>query len=458
MAPKLVVRSIDFAERAVRFKMPFRFGAVTVDSAPQVFVHATIEVEGFGRSTGATAELLVPKWFNKDPALTPEQTVDQLRRSLEIARQLYLAESRSDTAFALSANRAEAQYFACRREGIPDLAAAYGPAELDKAILDALLHAIELDVFEGLRRNVVGLDSRLTTGIGGAAIESFLARCRPATVIAVRHTVGLVDSVASLGHEVSATGCHYFKLKLGGDPEKDRLRLAAIAEALAATGMDYRVTVDANEQYADAKALAALIHALSHDDGLRILAERLLYIEQPLPRETTWDTPLGAMGERFAFIIDEADAHYDSFEQAQRLGYRGVSSKSCKGLYKALLNGVRSARWNSEGVRTFVAAEDLTCQAGLAVQQDTALAAFLGITHAERNGHHYVDGFADTPEDEAQRFLSAHPDLYEDMDSTVRLKIVDGVLAIGSLTQPGFASGVRPDAVGARDATTPALV
>ena len=448
MFPKLVVRSIDFAERPVRFKMPFRFGAATVEGAPQVFVRVAIEIEGCGRSIGETAELMVPKWFNKDPALTPDQTVDQLRRSLEIARGLYLIEPRPDTAFALSASRVDAQHAQCIREGIPDLAAAFGSAELDKAILDALLRALNLDVFEGLRRNVVGLDARLSPSLDGAAIASFLAERRPAAAVAVRHTVGLVDPLASLGHEVSATGCRYFKLKLGGDPEKDHARLAAIAEALERAGIDYRVTVDANEQYADVKALATLVHALAKADDLKLLAERLLYIEQPLPREKTWDTSFEAMGERFAFIIDEADGHYDAFEQAQRLGYRGVSSKSCKGLYKALLNGVRSAQWNREGIPTFVAAEDLTCQAGLAVQQDTALAAFLGITHAERNGHHYVDGFADTPEDEARGFLAAHPDLYEDVAGMVLLKIRDGALAIGSLAQPGFASGVEPNIVG----------
>jgi hypothetical protein len=75
-----------------------------------------------------------------------------------------------------------------------------------------------------------------------------------------------------------------------------------------------------------------------------------------------------------------------------------------------------------------------------AVQQDTALAAFLGIAHAERNGQHYVDGFADTPQDEARRFLNAHSDLYEEAAGTMQLKIRDGTLAIGSLAQPGFAS------------------
>ena len=64
------------------------------------------------------------------------------------------------------------------------------------------------------------------------------------------------------------------------------------------------------------------------------------------------------------------------------------------------------------GERFFISAEDLTCQAGLGVQQDLALGALIGVTHAERNGHHYVDGFADTPTAEAQAFLADHPDLY----------------------------------------------
>src|SRR6185436_18790456 len=200
MAPKLIVRSIESAERPVRFKMPFRFGAVTVEGAPQVFVHVEIEIEGHGRSIGATAEMLVPEWFNKDPALTVDQTVDQLRRSLDIARKLYLLEPRWETAFALSAARADAQISECSREGIPDLAAGYGPAELDKAVLDALLRALGLDVFEGLRRNVVGLDARLNTNMNDGVIESFLADRRPARTVAVRHTVGLVDPVASLHH------------------------------------------------------------------------------------------------------------------------------------------------------------------------------------------------------------------------------------------------------------------
>jgi hypothetical protein len=79
------------------------------------------------------------------------------------------------------------------------------------------------------------------------------------------------------------------------------------------------------------------------------------------------------------------------------------------------------------------------------VQQDLALGALIGVTHAERNGHHYVDGFGDTPAAEALAYLAAHPDLYIGGGNGVRLSIHDGDLLTGSLTSPGFATGVHPD-------------
>ena len=130
---------------------------------------------------------------------------------------------------------------------------------------------------------------------------------------------------------------------------------------------------------------------------------------------------------------------------ARALGYRGISSKSCKGIYKSIVNAARAAKWSTGGEHYFVTGEDLTCQAGLGVQQDLALGALIGVGHAERNGHHYVDGFADTPAAEAQAFLAAHPDLYASGRNNIRLSIHDGDLLTESLTAPGFATCVHPD-------------
>ena len=79
------------------------------------------------------------------------------------------------------------------------------------------------------------------------------------------------------------------------------------------------------------------------------------------------------------------------------------------------------------------------------MQQDLALGALIGVTHAERNGHHYVDGFADTPAAEADAFLVAHPDLYIRDGNIIRLSIHDGDLLTGSLAAPGFATSAHPE-------------
>ena len=446
MAPRLRIRSIAWFERPVPFRVPFRFGSATVTAASQLFLFAEIETEDGRHSLGATAELMVPKWFNKDPALTPDQTVEQLRRSLAIARDAYLERPTLDTAFGHHAACHAAVLQACAREGIPGLAAAFGPAQIDKAILDALLRAYRRDMFSGLKDNIAGLDARLTPDIDDGVIADYLQSRNPQPRIMVRHTVGMADPVAQLPAIHAQTGCRYFKLKLSGDIGADTDRLGEIAGTLDADGVDYRVTLDANEQYGSHDALIALGDGLLSRPQFENFLQRLLYVEQPLPRDLTFATPLGEFGKSFAVIVDEGESDYDSFPKAAALGYRGISSKACKGIYNSLINGARAVHWSAAGgARTFLAGEDLTCQAGLAVQQDLALLAFHGIAHSERNGHHYVGGFPATPPEEVRAFRSAHPDLYEEREGQVLLAIRGGALAIGSLgQQPGFASGVDP--------------
>jgi hypothetical protein len=447
MPSRIAVRDIAFFERPVRFARPFRFGAVVINATPQAFVRVEIEVEGKGVATGASAEFLVPKWFDKRPHLEPDETVRDLRRSLVIARELYLSHSGFETAFGLHADCIKQQVEACAKEDIPPLAAAYGPAEIDKAILDALLRSTGVNFFDGMRDNIAGVDARLSRDLNDDDVAQFLARRRRLERVAIRHTVGLDDQVEGKGGVADAkenAGARYFKLKLNGNPEADATRLIHIGKELATLSHEYSVTLDANEQYADLAALGALVDRLDRDSALKPIATKLLYIEQPMPRDITRQSPLGALTSR-DFIIDEADDSYDAFPVARALGYRGISSKSCKGIYKSVVNATRAAKWSAEGGKFFISGEDLTCQAGLCVQQDLALGALIGVTHAERNGHHYVDGFGDTPAGEAQAYLTAHPDLYVDDGSKIRLAIHDGDLLTGSLTAPGFATSVHPD-------------
>ncbi|MFH1345160.1 MAG: hypothetical protein ABIL01_28740 [Pseudomonadota bacterium] len=447
MPPRIAVRDISFFERPIPFVKPFRFGSVVITSSVQVFVRAEIEIEGKGIAIGAGAEMMAAKWFDKRAHLSPQQTIEGLRRSLAIARALYLARSGFDTAFGHHAAVIAAQVEACAREDIPPLAAGFGPAEIDKAILDALLRGKAMNFFDGMAQNIAGIDARLSPDLGDTDIAQFLGGRQRLERVAVRHTVGMDDQIEGEGGVADINenaGARYFKLKLNGDPDADAARLIRIGNELATLPHDYSVTLDANEQYADLVALGALVERLDRDAALQPIATKLLYIEQPMPRDSFRQSPLGALSRR-DIIIDEADDSYGAFPAARALGYRGISSKSCKGIYKSIVNATRAAKWSAGGERFFISGEDLTCQAGLGVQQDLALGALIGVTHAERNGHHYVDGFADTPAAEAERFLSAHPDLYRRAGETIRLSIHDGDLLTGSLTAPGFASKVHPE-------------
>jgi hypothetical protein len=310
------------------------------------------------------------------------------------------------------------------------------------------LRGLGVNFFDGMAGNIAGIDARLSPDLSDDDLAQFLARCRRLPRVAIRHTVGLDDQVEGGKGGVADirenSGARYFKLKLNGNPDADTARLIRIGKELATLSYDYGVTLDANEQYADLTALGALVDRLGADSALRPIAAKLLYIEQPMPRDIFRQSRLGTLAA-VDFIIDEADDCYDAFPVARALGYRGISSKSCKGIYKSIVNVTRAAKWSAEGETFFVTGEDLTCQAGLAVQQDLALGALIGVTHAERNGHHYTDGFGQTPAAEAQAFLATHPDLYQRDGNNIRLSIHDGDLLTGSLTASGFATAVHPD-------------
>jgi L-alanine-DL-glutamate epimerase-like enolase superfamily enzyme len=440
--------------------MPFRFGVVTLREAPQGFVRVRIEDEAGRSAWGASAELLAPKWFDKNLALTNEDNFEQLRLSLQLAAEAYTGDATARTAFGHFAAHYAGQIDAGARRGLNKLTANFGPAQIDRAVLDAMCRMEGVSFYEAVRGNLTGIDATLmpdTRDLAGFDLARFLAGLKPATSVAARHTVGLVDIIGghpaqvndglpeSLEEVVAAYGHTYFKLKVGGDVEADLARLAEIAAVLDTIDTPYIVSLDGNEQYNDLAALQALWRRMSETPALKRLVSSILFIEQPITRTHALNADVSVLSAIKPVIVDESDDGLDVFPRAKALGYRGVSSKCCKGLYKSILNAARCASWNAAGGQYFMTGEDLTTQAGLAVQQDLALINLIGLTHVERNGHHYVNGMADLPEREQAAFLAAHPDLYEKSHGAVRLKIRGGQLSIGSLAGAGFASGALPD-------------
>jgi hypothetical protein len=457
---KLRLLAADFFERPVKLRLPFRFGVVTLTEAPQVFVRVRIRLADGREGEGISAEMLAPKWFDKSPGLTNEQNFDQLRRSLAMARQSLLAAG-ENTPFGLSAVVDEPHHDACTAVGLNGLVASYGLALIDRAIIDALGMLERASVFQLARTNALGLDASTAVDLAGFDLRKLLGALKPAQSIHARHTVGLVDALTraetegkriddglpeSLEETVTFYGHRYYKLKVGGKIDEDLDRLSGIAAVLDAINGPYHATLDGNEQYRDIGEVTALWRRLGEEPRLARLKSSILFIEQPISRDRALSAPVKTLSEEVPIEIDESDADVTVFPQARALGYRGISSKSCKGFYRALINRARIEKWNTEEPgRYFMSAEDLTTQAGVAVQQDLALATLIGATHVERNGHHYVDGMT-APQAEQDAFLTHHLDIYHRAaNGRVRVTIKDGTIALGSLNVPGLGAGPMPD-------------
>ncbi|WP_207540741.1 enolase-like domain-containing protein [Sabulicella rubraurantiaca] len=441
-------------------RMPFRFGVITVRDGIQCVVRARIRTEDGRESEGMAAETLAAKWFDKNPGLNDADNQHQLRRTVEIAMTEALA-APAHTAFGHFVASYLPHVVACGAEGLDPLVASFGRALVDRAAFDALLRLEGLAFHEGLRADLGGFEpARLAPELAGFDARAMLAATPAPSRIHARHTVGLLDPITNADlaervddglpetlEQVAGTYRHvWWKLKVGGDIHADVDRLCRIASVLDRLDR-YHVTLDGNEQYEDVAGSLALWRAMQAEPRLSRLCASVALIEQPVKRARALEKGMDALAAERPVIIDESDGPLDAFVVARGLGYSGVSTKACKGFWRSLINLARCRAWNADlgHARYFLSAEDLTTLAGLCVQQDLALVSALGLPHVERNGHHFIAGFAGQPKADAARFLAAHADLYSDTPRGPHLSIRAGEIDIGSLAAPGFGSAVLPD-------------
>lgn len=470
MAERLALRRASFHVRNLRLRLAFRFGMITLTEV--VLLHLAIEAEGGDgrRVRGFAADNLAPKWFDKDPRKSTRDNVEDLIAAARDAEAVYTAAARAPRPVWAIWRDA---YPECRRRGAArgfnGLVASFGSSLFERALADAAGRLAGADVVEMLRRDVLGLrPAEIHPALGPDAVAAWACREPPAT-LAVRHTVGLVDPIIAadlppdggprdglprtLEEYVVAQGLRYFKLKVAGDVDADLERLGRIAAVLDRLIPEpYVVTLDGNEQYKSVEPFVRLVDALRRAPPLERLVGSIAFIEQPLERAIALDpgatTGLRELSREIPMIVDESDADLESFTQATAIGYRGISTKNCKGIVKSFLNRSlveRLTRGRGEGERLFMSAEDLTNVPVVPVQQDLATVRALGIPHVERNGHHYVRGLAHCSAREREAAVRLHGDLYRGDAREASLRIEDGRLRVGSLAAPGYGIAFDPD-------------
>jgi L-alanine-DL-glutamate epimerase-like enolase superfamily enzyme len=457
MVQKLALKKISFFLRNIRLRLPFRFGAFTAEEVP--LLHVAVEAEGSNcrRVNGFAADNLVPRWFDKSPEKTVRDNILDLLSVAQMAGDIYSLAGKAP----LSVWRIwRDAYGECHRRGalrgFNKLVSSFGSSLFERALADAAGKLAGLDLVSMLRQNTLGLrPSEVHPDLSGADLQAW-ANQEPPSTLMVRHTVGLLDPLVSsdlppdggpndglprtLEENVVRYGLRYFKLKVTGSADADMERLSRIAMNLdRLIPGEYVATLDGNEQYKSFDEFGLFFDRLRNTPHLKRLFHSLAFVEQPLDRMIALapnSTETLSEVSRFCpVIIDESDDDLDAFRRAAELGYRGVSSKNCKGIMKSFLNRTMVERFNPgrpENQRLFMSGEDLTNVAVVPLQQDLATVRALGIPHLERNGHHYVRGLDHCSPEERKAAVRLHGDLYREDEGGVFLRIENGQIRVDS--------------------------
>jgi hypothetical protein len=447
----------------VRTRMPFKYGIATMTSAPHAFVRMFVTVDG-RPAVGIAADLLPPKWFTKDPKRPIEDEVAEMRRVVAHAVQT-AAGIRGESPFAAWQQLWDMHDAWGREEKLPPLLSHFGTSLVERAMIEAVCRALGRPFAELLRVNAFGirLDAVHQT-LRGKEPAALLPKT-PLTRIVARHTVGLADPLReediapadrlddglpqSLEACIRTYGLRHFKIKVSGDRDRDGDRLRCMAEVIARhTPPDFAFSLDGNEQFHALDEFQDFWRALFHQPDLRPFFAHLLFVEQPIHRATALD-PEAMKGLRHwvprpPLIIDESDGELTSLDQALRLGYAGTSHKNCKGIFKGIANACLLAdiRRVQPVIGALLSGEDLANIGPVALLQDLAVCASLGIASVERNGHHYFAGLSMFPSEVQQQVLAAHADLYApSRDGWPTLTIRDGLLDVRSVVAAPFGPG-----------------
>ncbi len=446
----------------VATRIPFRYGIAEMTQAPHVVVELTL---GHGATTarGWASEHLPPKWFTKNPDSAFTDDVADMVRVIEHAVSLATGLT-AETVFDLWWRLQQEQSTWATRTGTPGLLAGLGTALVERALIDAACRCEGLPFDEAIMSGALGFDaSRLHPELSGQSRDEAFAG-RGANSLAIRHTVGLSDPLTdrdvtddpadglpvSLDAVITRYGVDHFKIKTRGDLAEDVVRVRSILDLAAAHDVDPWFTIDGNESMTSAAHFTAWATGLLDEPRLKeVLAERLIAVEQPFHRSMALSAEAGsalrALQPRLSVIIDESDAELTSVREAMDLGYAGGTYKGCKGVFRGLANSAL-VRARSASRITVLTTEDLSTLPPLTVAQDLVVTSLMGLSHVERNGHHYFGVLAPVDPRVEEKALEAHPDAYErGADDRVRLRITGGRVAIDSLRAAPFGYGADID-------------
>ena len=447
-------------------RFPFRYGIASLVALPHLFVRVTADIDG-QREVGLAAEGLPPKWFTKNPEAPFSEDLDEMLTVIRQACRLAQEGEPAGTVFGFWNGVFRRQEAWAASTDYPPLLWGFGVSMAERAAIDAFCRAAGTTFSRAVRENSLGIELGQIHGELAGFSPGDLLPGEPSRSMIVRHTVGLTDPLTdgdipevdrvddglpqSLEANIRVYGLTHLKIKLCGDAAQDLSRLKQIA-GLMEHQSGYAFTLDGNEQYTEVAPFRALWGSILGDTALSTFMEGLIFVEQPLRRDVALSSQakseLQAWSDRPPMIIDESDGELSSATEALDCGYVGTSHKNCKGIFKGVANACLMAhrRRSDPSGRYVLSSEDLANVGPVALSQDLAVLASLGVEHTERNGHHYFAGLSMYPEALQAQVLAHHGDLYRRHDrGFATLNLRGGRLDVGSVVDAPFGYGFDLD-------------
>jgi L-alanine-DL-glutamate epimerase-like enolase superfamily enzyme len=320
---------------------------------------------------------------------------------------------------------------------MPKLAMLVVASAFDAAVHDAYGKAFGVSCYETYGPAFMRRD--LSHDLGRAFAGEFLDRYVPSSPRArtpVFHSVGASDPIEAadvtarlddglpntLEEWIARDGLTRFKIKLnGGNEAADFDRIVrvdrTVRRILAPRGTDWKYLLDFNEGCPNVGYLLDLLARVkaATADGFA----RILYIEQPTPRDLARDRAnvMHEAAKLCPVVADEALTDLETLLLAREMGYTGVALKACKGQSHAMLMAAAAQKFGM-----FLCVQDLTCPGASLVHSAGIAARVPGNAGIEANARQFVPSASTAWE---PRF----PGLF-----TIR----DGVMHTGQLTGPGL--------------------
>jgi len=429
------IHQIDFHRLDMKTRFPFRYGIASMCEVPHLFVRMHVEIDN-QMWQGTSSEGLPPKWFTKNPE-TDFKTDDlpEMLTVIKQAAQFAMTGNAHRDFFSWWMNLSEQQTVWAAANEQPPLLANLGVSLMERAALDATCRQQRSSLSTVLVQNRLGIDfSAIRNHLTGVEPSDVLPP-QPRSHVQLRHTIGLGDPLTEsdipadekledeLPHclisNIERYGLRYFKIKLSGNLDADLPRMRVLSTLLnERVGSSMRFTLDGNEQYATMARFQNDWQELNGDPSIRrMVNQSLLFVEQPVHRDSALlpevKKTLSDWPNAPPIIIDESDAELDSLPTALKLGYSGTSHKNCKGIVKSIAALGTIKKEQSANRQLILSAEDLGNIGPVALLQDLAVVAALGIPHVERNGHHYFAGLNMFPAPIQDQTARDHPDLYQ---------------------------------------------